>query len=187
MKLYILLTKGANQSTNLKFHVSSRISEILSKSYKVSVKKVQKSYLKWHWRVMQSLKKNWLVVSNITWGTYYQPLKSLMKNSFRWALFLQSIQGFSYKNTQILSFMTLNSDAKFEENLTLHFQTWREELGELSLEHSKVWKKFTLMSSFCPKYIINVSAIKFHRNYLSWFWSMTQNLKEDWLLAWKMT
>ena len=90
-----------------------------------------------------------------------------MKNSFRWALFLQSMQGFSYKNTQILSFMTLNSDAKFEENLTLHFQTWREELGELSLEHSKVWKKFTLMSSFCPKYIINVSAIKFHRNYLS--------------------
>ena len=181
MKLYILLTKGANQSTNLKLHVNSRISEILSKSYKVSVKKVQKSYLKWHLRVMQSLKKNWLVVSNITWGTYYQPLKSLMKNSFRWALFLQSMQGFSYKNTQILSFMTLNSDAKFEENLTLHFQTWREELGELSLEHSKVWKKFTLMSSFCPKYIIDVSAIKFHRNYLSWFWSMIQNLKEDWL------
>ena len=34
--------------------------------------------------------------------------------------------------------MTLNSDAKFEYALTLWFQKWHEELGELSLEHSKV-------------------------------------------------
>ena len=25
-------------------------------------------YLPWHWRMMQSFKKNWLVVSNMTWG-----------------------------------------------------------------------------------------------------------------------
>ena len=48
----------------VKFYVSSRKSEVLqfdglllSKSYKVSVKKVQKSYISWHWKVMQSLKK----------------------------------------------------------------------------------------------------------------------------------
>ena len=34
--------------------------------------------------------------------------------------------------------MTLNSDAKFKETLTLWFPKWHEELGELSLEHSKV-------------------------------------------------
>ena len=51
-----------------------------------------------------NLKKNWL---------FTQPLKSL-KISFRWALFVQSIQGLSYKDTEDLSFMTLNSDAKFE-------------------------------------------------------------------------
>ena len=34
--------------------------------------------------------------------------------------------------------MTLNSDAKFEETLTLWFQKWYEELGDLSLENSKV-------------------------------------------------
>ena len=39
----------------------------LSKSYKVSAKKIKNSYLSWHWRVMQSLKKNRLVVSNTTW------------------------------------------------------------------------------------------------------------------------
>ena len=35
--------------------------------------------------------------------------------------------------------MALNSDAKFEKNLTLWFQKWQEELGEFSLvEHPKV-------------------------------------------------
>ena len=42
------------------------------------------------------------------------------------------------KNAEDLSFMTLNSEAKFEYALTLWFQKWHEELGELSLEHSKV-------------------------------------------------
>ena len=86
-KFYILLTKGAYQSTNLvKFQLSSRKSEIshfgellLWKSYKVSAKKVQKTYLSWRWRVMQSLNKNWVVVLNVTWGIwsiFTQPLKS---------------------------------------------------------------------------------------------------------------
>ena len=53
LKFYILSAKGAYQSTNfVKFHVSNRKSEILhfhglllSKSYKASAEKVQKSYL----------------------------------------------------------------------------------------------------------------------------------------------
>ena len=82
------------------FHGSSRKSEIshidgllLSKSYKVSTKKVQKSYLSWHWRMMQSLKKNWLVISNMTWviwGIFTQPLKSL-KITLTWALFVHKV------------------------------------------------------------------------------------------------
>ena len=70
---------------------------LLSKSYKVSAEKVQKSYLSWHWRVMQNLKKNWLEGSIMTRG-----------------FFVQSIQGLSYKNTEELAFMALNSDEKFE-------------------------------------------------------------------------
>ena len=30
--------------------------------------KLQKSYLSWDWRVMHSLKKNWLFVWKVTWG-----------------------------------------------------------------------------------------------------------------------
>ena len=58
---------------------------------KVSAKKVQKSYLSWHWRVMQSLKQNWLLVSNMTWGirwVFTKPLKSL-EILPRWARFSQ--------------------------------------------------------------------------------------------------
>ena len=56
------------------FHASSRKSEnlhfdglLLSKAYKDLDEKVQKSYVSWHWRVMQNLKKNWLLVWGIRW------------------------------------------------------------------------------------------------------------------------
>ena len=58
--------------------------------YKVSANKVRRSYLSWHWRVMQSLKKNWLLVSNMTWEIWWifnQPPKS-QKISLQWALFV---------------------------------------------------------------------------------------------------
>ena len=53
--------------------------------------KVQKTYLLW--RVMPSVKKNWLVISNMTWGIWWiftQPLES-PKISLWWAIFAQSI------------------------------------------------------------------------------------------------
>ena len=41
---------------------------LLTKVYNIWTKKVQKSYVWWHWRLMQNLKKNWLVLSKMTWG-----------------------------------------------------------------------------------------------------------------------
>ena len=43
---------------------------LLCKVYNVWPKKVQRSYISWHWKVMQNLKKNWLVVWKITWGIW---------------------------------------------------------------------------------------------------------------------
>ena len=40
----------------------------LSKTYKVLDDKAEKSYVSWHSRVMQSLKKNWLLVPKTIWG-----------------------------------------------------------------------------------------------------------------------
>ena len=42
---------------------------VLNKVYNVWAKKLERSYLSRHWKVMQNLKKNWLVVWKMTWGT----------------------------------------------------------------------------------------------------------------------
>ena len=52
---------------------------LVTKVYIVWATKVQRSYLSWHWRVMQILKKNWLVVWKMTWEIWQiftSPLKS---------------------------------------------------------------------------------------------------------------
>ena len=52
-----------------------------------------------------------------------------------------------------------------------------------ALEMSKICN---LMGSSWPKYIM--FELKMYRgNYLSWRWRMMQNLKENWLVVWKMT
>ena len=60
------------------FHASSWKSENLhfdwihlSKAHRHLDEKVQKSYVSWHWRVMQSLKKNWLFIPKMTWGIWW--------------------------------------------------------------------------------------------------------------------
>ena len=60
-------------------------------------------------------KKNWLVVSNMTWGILWiltQTLKS-PKILLQWAI-LSKVYEVWAKNTEELSFMALNSDEKFE-------------------------------------------------------------------------
>ena len=43
---------------------------LLCKVFSAWPKKVQRNYLSWYWRVMQNLKKNWLVVWKMTWGIW---------------------------------------------------------------------------------------------------------------------
>ena len=58
-------------------------------------------------------------------------------------------------------------------------------IGWTFIKAHKSLKICTLMGSFCPKR--NNSARKFQRNFVSWHWKVMQNLKENWLVAWKMT
>ena len=44
------------------------------------LKKVQRSYLWWHWRLVQNLKENWLVLSKMT-QRIWQILVHMLKNS----------------------------------------------------------------------------------------------------------
>ena len=60
-------------------------------------------------------KKNWLVVSNMTWGILWiltQTLKS-PKILLQWTI-LSKVYEVWAKNTEELSVMALNSDEKFE-------------------------------------------------------------------------
>ena len=57
---------------------------LLLKVYKISAKKVQRSYVSWHWRVMQNLKKNWFVVSKMrrSWWILTWALEILKISTF---------------------------------------------------------------------------------------------------------
>ena len=80
------LTLGSkNDMRNLvNFNVTSGKSESLhfdvllfSRAYKVSAKKVQKNYLSWHWKKIQTLKKNWLFVWKMTWENWWTLTRSM--------------------------------------------------------------------------------------------------------------
>ena len=65
IRIWWVLTGVLNTLKNLHFHWF-----LLCKVFNVWPKKVERSYLSWHWTVMQSLKKRWLVVWKMTWGIW---------------------------------------------------------------------------------------------------------------------
>ena len=64
-------------------------------------------------------------------------------------------------------------------------EKWHNWLGEQSLEHSKS-EELCNDGLLLSKAFI-VSSRKFERNYVSWHWRVMQNLKENLLVAWKIT
>ena len=80
------LIRALKSLKNLHFHLF-----LLCKVLNVWPKKVRRSYLAWHWRAMQNLKKNWLVVWKMAWRiwqTFTRALESLkigtLMGSFDW-------------------------------------------------------------------------------------------------------
>ena len=60
-RIWLILIRAIKSLKNLHFDWS-----ILCEVYNVWPKEVQRGYILWHWKVMQNLKKNGLVVLNIT-------------------------------------------------------------------------------------------------------------------------
>ena len=119
------------------FHASSRKSEnlhsdgfLLSKADKVSDEKLQKSYVSWHWRVMQSLMKNWLLVLKMTWIICWilmrtvTNLKNFDKNFCRKYIMTEPKKG--------RRIMCHNTEkwCKIWGGTDLCFEKWIEEFGE---------------------------------------------------------
>ena len=63
-RIWLILIRALKSLQNVHFDWS-----LSCKVYNVWPKKVQRSYLSWHWRVMQNLNKNWFEVWKMTWGT----------------------------------------------------------------------------------------------------------------------
>ena len=100
---------------------------LLCKVYNVWAKKVQRSYVSWHWKAMQILKKSWLVVWKMTWviwQIFTSVLKSLKIGSLM-GPFIQSRKCMSLKLPENLCVMAMKDDAKFQENwLVVSKLTW---------------------------------------------------------------
>ena len=129
---------------------------------------------------MQKLKKNWLVVSNITWGIWWiftQALKSL-RISLQWAILSKVYAVWAKKYREVIFHDT-------EQWCKNWINPDHEKFGELWLEHRKVLKLY-IDGLFLSK-IYTASVCKFQRNYVLWHWRVLESLKKNWLLVPKMT
>ena len=109
----------------------------------------------------------------------------MSKLRFWWDPFVQSRKCVSLKYTEDLCVMTMKNDAKFEEELTCPLKTDMKNLINVDWNTGK-YKKFALWLAPLTK-VYNVWAKKIQRNYVWWYWRPMQNLKENWLVLWKMT
>ena len=105
---------------------------LLTKVYNVCTKKVQRSYLSWHWRVIQNLKKSWLVSSKLTWGIW-RIFTWALKISKIWTLrgcFWPKYIMFQLKKDIGVMFDGNQDLCKIWRKIELRFQKWHEEFGK---------------------------------------------------------
>ena len=120
------------------------------KAYKVLDEKVQKSYLSWHWRGKQSLKKKLTLGSKDDVRNLVNFKSSSGKSqNFHFDVVLLS----GHKSTEELYVITLKNGTKFEEELTCALKNDMRNLANFN-PRLKSLKICTLMGSFWAKYIL---------------------------------
>ena len=115
---------------------------LLSKIYNVWSRKVPWSYLWWHWRLIQNLKKNWLAVGKVIWGIWHIFTRALeyLKNLNFNGLFLNKVYNIWAKKNRRVMFHDTEECCKIWTKTDLWFGKWHEEFGKLLPEHSKASK-----------------------------------------------
>ena len=125
----------------------------LTKVYLVWAKKVQRSYLSWHWRVIQNWEMNQLVVLKLTWGIWQIFTRALKvsKLGLWWDPFVQSRKFMSLKFTEESCVMTIKNDMtwgiwwtltralKNLKNLLFNWLLWPMYITYFELKRSYVW------------------------------------------------
>ena len=99
---------------------------------------LQWSYVSWQWRMIQKLKRNWLVALKLTW-TSQNLTWALEKSKFFFQLVPcdQSIYCLSCKSTEEVSFMKLRSYPNFKERLASGL---KKDMRNLANFHQSTWK-----------------------------------------------
>ena len=115
------------------------------------MKKYRRLYVSWHWRVMQSLTENWLLVPKVTWGIRWILLQTVALKIctllcyFCWKDIIFELK----KKYREVIVITLKNDVQFEEELT--FALKNDMKNYTSFENIKIC---ALVGSFWPKYIM---------------------------------
>ena len=107
---------------------------LLSIVYKVSAKKVQKKYLSWHWKEMQTSKKNWLFVRKITGGIWWTLTRAAE------SLKICTLMGYFCRNYVVFELK------KNTEKLCC--KKWYNDISNLANFHTSGWKLNTLYIMF---------------------------------------
>ena len=136
-RIWWILTWALKSLKNLHFHWF-----LLCKAFNVWPKKVQRSYLSWHWKVWRKtdlLFGKW----NEEYGKFSPEHLKVSKLGLWWDPLIPSRRSMSLKFTKELCIMTLKNDAKFEEELICHFKI---DMGNLINFDPSTWKsqKFSL-------------------------------------------
>ena len=139
-----------------------------------------RSYVSWHWGVMQSLKKNWLLFPKMTWGSWsilMPGVASLKIFTLMCVTYLESILCFSQKCTEELCVTTLKNDVIFKERLTGGL---KNDIRNLVNFHGSSRNIDNLHSddSFCQCHI-KFQLKKVQKSYLSWHWRVIEALKKN--------
>ena len=114
-------------TARVKFHeIGTLIGSFCWKYIKFHVKKVQRSYVSWYWRVMQNLNKNWFLVRKMTqiWSILTRALWSLKNLLFDWFL-LCNVYNVWPKNAKLKESLTCGLENDMRNLANSHQSTWK--------------------------------------------------------------
>ena len=185
----MIFTKGAHQNANFQtFDCSGEILAnlyfdklLLLKVYKISGKKLQKSYVRWYWGVEQNLKKEFeeFFVSKMSriWRILIQALKSLKNLHLDWSFLCKAYNYWSKKvQRSYISWRWRVVQILKKNWLVVWKMTWGIwQIFMRTLENIKIG---TFMEYFCPKE--KMHQLKIYRGVMC-------NDTEKWWKIWRRT
>ena len=152
-----------------------------------NLKKVQRSYLSWHWMVMQNLKKNWLVVWKMIWGIWQIFTRALQ------SLKIGTLMGPLIQNRKRVSLKLQRTFATWQWGMIQNLKrkwlvisklTWG--ICQILTRALESLKKFHFNMALLSKvYVVWTKEVQM--SYLSWHWKRIQHLERNRLPVSKLT